>query len=270
MTAAEEPATPVEEVAESAVEPAETAPVVDEVAPAADESVADEQAAAVADAEVAPAATEVARADTESRRRPTPKSATASRRAGHGGELMAFTAKDVQALRQATGAGMMDAKKALEATDGDIEAAKQWLREQGLAAEREAQRAGEHPGRRGPRRRRQRRRARRAEVRDRLRRRQRAVQGRGRRARPARRRQGRGGRRRAAGSPRRPQDHAQGEDRARARSSASRPPTANVLDSYLHIQGGRGVNGVLVELAGGDQSWPTTSPSTSPSPARST
>jgi elongation factor Ts len=47
---------------------------------------------------------------------------------------MAFTAKDVQALRQSTGAGMMDAKKALEATDGDSEAAKQWLREQGLAA----------------------------------------------------------------------------------------------------------------------------------------
>jgi elongation factor Ts len=47
---------------------------------------------------------------------------------------MAFTAKDVQALRQATGAGMMDAKKALEANDGDTEAAKQWLREQGLAA----------------------------------------------------------------------------------------------------------------------------------------
>ena len=47
---------------------------------------------------------------------------------------MAFTAKDVQALRQATGAGMMDAKRALEANDGDIEAAKQWLREQGLAA----------------------------------------------------------------------------------------------------------------------------------------
>lgn len=47
---------------------------------------------------------------------------------------MAFTAKDVQALRQSTGAGMMDAKKALEATDGDMEAAKQWLREKGLAA----------------------------------------------------------------------------------------------------------------------------------------
>ena len=47
---------------------------------------------------------------------------------------MSFTAKDVQALRQATGAGMMDAKRALEANDGDFEAAKQWLREQGLAA----------------------------------------------------------------------------------------------------------------------------------------
>ena len=51
---------------------------------------------------------------------------------------MSFTAKDVQALRQATGAGMMDAKKALEANDGDMNAASQWLREKGLgkAAER--------------------------------------------------------------------------------------------------------------------------------------
>jgi len=47
---------------------------------------------------------------------------------------MAFTARDVQALRQATGAGMMDAKKALEATGGDMEEARQWLREKGLAA----------------------------------------------------------------------------------------------------------------------------------------
>ena len=47
---------------------------------------------------------------------------------------MAFTAKDVQTLRQSTGAGMMDAKKALEANGGDFEAAKQWLREKGLAA----------------------------------------------------------------------------------------------------------------------------------------
>jgi len=47
---------------------------------------------------------------------------------------MSFTAKEVQALRQSSGAGMMDCKKALENTNGDIEAAKQWLREKGLAA----------------------------------------------------------------------------------------------------------------------------------------
>ena len=47
---------------------------------------------------------------------------------------MAFSAKEVQALRQATGAGMMDCKKALEAANGDVEAAKTWLREKGLAA----------------------------------------------------------------------------------------------------------------------------------------
>jgi elongation factor Ts len=44
-----------------------------------------------------------------------------------------YTAKDVQALRQATGAGMLDAKKALDETDGDKEAAATWLREKGLA-----------------------------------------------------------------------------------------------------------------------------------------
>jgi elongation factor Ts len=47
---------------------------------------------------------------------------------------VSFTAKDVQALRQASGAGMMDCKKALEANGGDMESAKQWLREKGLAA----------------------------------------------------------------------------------------------------------------------------------------
>ncbi len=45
-----------------------------------------------------------------------------------------FTAKDVQEVRQATGAGMLDCKKALEETHGDKEAAKQLLRERGLAA----------------------------------------------------------------------------------------------------------------------------------------
>jgi elongation factor Ts len=47
---------------------------------------------------------------------------------------MPFTAKDVQALRHSTGAGMMDAKRALEANDGDTASATQWLREKGLAA----------------------------------------------------------------------------------------------------------------------------------------
>ena len=44
-----------------------------------------------------------------------------------------FTAKDVQRLRQTTGAGMLDCKKALEATDGDFEKAVNWLREKGLS-----------------------------------------------------------------------------------------------------------------------------------------
>ena len=44
-----------------------------------------------------------------------------------------FTAKDVQALRKATGVGMMDAKKALVECDGDMDRAKDLLREKGLA-----------------------------------------------------------------------------------------------------------------------------------------
>lgn len=47
---------------------------------------------------------------------------------------MAFTAADVKKLREMTGAGMMDAKKALEETGGDIEAAVDALRAKGLAA----------------------------------------------------------------------------------------------------------------------------------------
>ncbi len=46
---------------------------------------------------------------------------------------MAVSAKEVQELRKATGAGMMDAKKALTAAEGDFEAAVQILREKGLA-----------------------------------------------------------------------------------------------------------------------------------------
>ncbi|MCA1707238.1 MAG: translation elongation factor Ts [Actinobacteria bacterium] len=44
-----------------------------------------------------------------------------------------INAKDVKALRDATGAGMMDCKKALAETNGDLEAAKRLLREKGLA-----------------------------------------------------------------------------------------------------------------------------------------
>ena len=44
-----------------------------------------------------------------------------------------IAAKDVKALRDATGAGMMDAKRALVECDGDFEAASQMLREKGLA-----------------------------------------------------------------------------------------------------------------------------------------
>ena len=46
---------------------------------------------------------------------------------------MAFTAQDVKTLREMTNVGMMDCKKALEATDGNIDAAIDWLREKGLA-----------------------------------------------------------------------------------------------------------------------------------------
>lgn len=46
---------------------------------------------------------------------------------------MAITAALVKELRDSTGAGMMDSKKALTATDGDMEAAVDWLRTKGLA-----------------------------------------------------------------------------------------------------------------------------------------
>ena len=46
---------------------------------------------------------------------------------------MAYSAQDVKKLRDATGVGMMDAKKALDATDGDMDAAAKWLLENGLA-----------------------------------------------------------------------------------------------------------------------------------------
>ena len=53
---------------------------------------------------------------------------------------MAFTAKDVQALREKTGCGMMDCKKALTECNGDMDAAVDFLREKGLASQ--AKKAG--------------------------------------------------------------------------------------------------------------------------------
>ena len=47
---------------------------------------------------------------------------------------MAFTAADVKNLRERTGVGMMDCKKALAASDGDMDKAIEYLREKGLAA----------------------------------------------------------------------------------------------------------------------------------------
>ena len=47
---------------------------------------------------------------------------------------MAFTAADVKNLREMTGVGMMDCKKALTASDGDMDKAVEYLREKGLAA----------------------------------------------------------------------------------------------------------------------------------------
>ncbi len=46
---------------------------------------------------------------------------------------MSFTAKDVMALRERTGAGMMDCKKALTETNGDMDKAVDYLREKGIA-----------------------------------------------------------------------------------------------------------------------------------------
>src|SRR5580765_6446656 len=47
---------------------------------------------------------------------------------------MAYTATDVKNLRERTGAGMMDCKKALDENGGDFEAATDYLRAKGLAA----------------------------------------------------------------------------------------------------------------------------------------
>lgn len=59
--------------------------------------------------------------------------------------MAAITAQDINKLRQATGAGMMDCRKALTETDGDFEAAIDWLRKKGqkVAAKRSDREAKE-------------------------------------------------------------------------------------------------------------------------------
>jgi len=65
--------------------------------------------------------------------------------------MTTITAQMVKELRETTGAGMMDAKKALTENDGNFEAAIDWLRTKGLAkAAKKADRvAAEGLGRRG-------------------------------------------------------------------------------------------------------------------------
>ena len=56
-----------------------------------------------------------------------------------------FKASDVKELRDRTGAGMLDCKKALEATEGNMDKAIDWLREKGIskAAKKEGRIAAE-------------------------------------------------------------------------------------------------------------------------------
>mmetsp|Transcript_21593 Transcript_21593/g.33130 ORF Transcript_21593/g.33130 Transcript_21593/m.33130 type:complete len:91 (-) Transcript_21593:844-1116(-) len=60
--------------------------------------------------------------------------ATSLRRTGHLLNAATISAADVKALREESGAGMMDCKKALVEADGDKEKAAEWLRVKGLAS----------------------------------------------------------------------------------------------------------------------------------------
>jgi elongation factor Ts len=163
-----------------------------------------------------------------------------------------FSAKDVKALRDATGAGMMDAKKALTESNGDYEAAVAWLRERGLG--KAAERAG------------------RENVEGAV-----AVAAAGNAAALVELKSESDF---VAKSPRfvevvhslAESVASDGEAAVDARKDAVddlkltlkenievgrvvrfAAEPGNILDTYLHVQNGRGVNGVLVELAGGSQ-----------------
>ena len=165
-----------------------------------------------------------------------------------------FTAKDVQALRIATGAGMMDAKRALTESAGDPKAAMTWLRERGLGKAAERAGRGSEQGA--------------------------VAVSYDQTANAIALVQLRSETDFGAKSP----DFvnlvnelaalvaSEGEEAADQRKSAIedlyiaikenvqlgevvrfQPGPGNVVDSYLHIQNDRGVNGVIVELAGGTQ-----------------
>lgn len=59
---------------------------------------------------------------------------------------MAISAQQVKELRQKTGAGMMDCKKALTETNGDMEKAIEYLREKGIAKAAKNQTASQRKG----------------------------------------------------------------------------------------------------------------------------
>ena len=182
---------------------------------------------------------------------------------------MAFTAKDVQALRQATGAGMMDAKKALEANDGDMEAAKQWLREKGLRPAPSATTA-RTPRASSP----WSSTATSARSSSSSARPTSSPAATSSRPRPSagqpRRRQGRRRRRRAGAGARRPQDHAQGEHRAGRRRAHRGRRRQRARQLPAHPGRPRRQRRARRDGRRHATSWPTTSPCTSPSPGRST
>src|SRR5699024_8720090 len=67
------------------------------------------------------------------RQTPRPKTKTASKRSNRNKRTMTISAALVKELRQRTGAGMMECKRALQAANGDIDAAAETMRKEGLA-----------------------------------------------------------------------------------------------------------------------------------------
>ena len=170
-----------------------------------------------------------------------------------GGPMADFTAKDVKALRDATGAGMMDAKKALTEADGDRDRAARILREKGLTKVATLEDRENNQGAVAVAPRTATCCAGRAQDGDRL-------LGQGRRLRRARAQ----ARRRRPRRRHRRHRHPPAMSSTRSRSRRRRTSTVgkverfeaadgNVLDTYLHMQDGRGANGVLVELDGGER-----------------